>query len=56
LQGCKPAVCLYALQKRRIQPERYVQYALNFVENFEKELDKKYSRDIIIYGGMLWKI
>jgi hypothetical protein len=28
-----------------------VQYALQFVENFEKELDKKYSRDIIV----LWR-
>jgi hypothetical protein len=33
LQGCKPTVCLFALQKRRIQPKRYVQLGLKFVEN-----------------------
>jgi hypothetical protein len=26
LQGCKPAVCLYALQKRRKQPGRYTTF------------------------------
>jgi hypothetical protein len=29
----KPAVCLFALQKRHIQPKRYVQYGLKFIMN-----------------------
>jgi hypothetical protein len=30
----KPTVCLSALPKRHIQPERYVQYAPKFVETY----------------------
>jgi hypothetical protein len=33
LQGCKPTVCLYALQKRRKQPERYVPFILKSILN-----------------------
>jgi hypothetical protein len=44
LQGCKPTVCLFALQKRRKQPERYVPFALEFVEKWllKNGLTKKY--------------
>jgi hypothetical protein len=43
LQGCKPAVCLFALQKRHKQPERYVKYDFESGCEYLKGTGKKFT-------------
>jgi hypothetical protein len=50
LQGCKPAVCLSALQKHHIQPERYVPCPFKTVDKMKLLYNNMFRRKIMDYS------